>query len=224
MRYDSQIISTEYKTHNTEMQCIILKLKQIILNSGGCLEGNMFYKHKSMIIEPKFYPKQLNMFWTGKSIPSTKICEIGFNAGHSTMLLLLGKEKTPLDFTIFDIGHHAYTKPCLEYIKNTFTNVNFTYVEGDSTITIPNWISENPWVRGGYDIVHVDGGHNEHCIMNDMKNAHVLVKPNGFIVIDDTNFHKINKYVNGYIDYGNYKEIDIVKTEGRLHRIIQKCV
>lgn len=38
---------------------------------------------------------------------NTKICEIGFNAGHSAMLFLMGRDKTSADFTIFDIGHHS---------------------------------------------------------------------------------------------------------------------
>jgi len=163
----------------------------------------------------------LNLFWCGKQA-SAKICEIGFNAGHSTMLMLLGKDKTPLDFTIFDIGHHSYTKPCLDLIKSRFQHVNFEYIEGDSTLTMPKWIEDNQTLLGLYDVVHVDGGHSEHCISNDMKNADLLVKKHGILIIDDTDIHHINMYVDTYISSGKYREMDVLKTKGYPHRIIQK--
>ena len=87
----------------------------------------------------------------------------------------------------------------MEYIKSKFTHINFEYIEGDSTITMPKWIKNNKNLIWSYDVVHVDGGHSEHCILNDMKNADLLVKNNGIIIIDDTNDANINKYVDLYI-------------------------
>jgi hypothetical protein len=137
------------------------------------------------------------------------------------MLLLLGNDNKPINFTIFDIGSHAYTKPCLDYIKDSFSNVNFEYIEGDSTLCIPEWLKTNQELIGKYDFVHVDGGHSEHCISNDMKNADILVKLNGLIIIDDTNAAHINKHVENFLLSGNYIEVeDITKTF--IHRIIKK--
>jgi len=152
------------------------------------------------------------------------MCEIGFNAGHSTMLLLLGRDKTPLDFTLFDIGHHPYTKPCLDYIISQFPHIKFDYIEGDSTVAMPKWIEANHTQIGLYDVVHVDGGHSKHCISNDMKNADILVKRGGIVIIDDTNVSHINKYVDLYISTGKYREMDVLKTKGYPHRILQKNI
>jgi hypothetical protein len=138
------------------------------------------------------------------------------------MLMLLGRDTTSLDFTIFDIGHHPYTKPCLEYIKSHFEYINFEYIEGDSTLTMPKWIEANQSYLALYDVVHVDGGHSEHCISNDMKNADILVKNGGIVIIDDTNLSWINNYVDLYLSNGKYREIDVLKTSGYPHRIIQK--
>ena len=137
------------------------------------------------------------------------MCEIEFNAGHSSMLMLLGRDETPIDFTIFDIGHHSYTKPCLKYIESQFKHVNFEYIEGDSILTMPIWIGMNKQHIHSYDVVHVDGGHSEGCIFNDMKNADLLVKKGGFIIIDDTNMVHINKYANLYISNEKYKEMNV---------------
>lgn len=151
-----------------------------------------------------------------------KICEIGFNAGHSSLLLLLGRDDTHIDFTIFDIGHHPYTKPCVKYIESQFQHVEFEYIEGDSTLTMPKWIESNPLQIGQYDVVYIDGKHSEYCISNDMKNADLLVKKNGILIIDDTNMHHINNHVDLYVSNGKYKEMNVLRTTGYPHRIIQK--
>ena len=214
-------ILTEYVSNKNEIITILDDLKTIIINSNTSLEGNSFYIHQTLNIYDCLYKKQANLFWSGKQA-KRKICEIGFNAGHSTMLMLIGREKTPLDFTIFDIGHHKYTNPCVNYIKTKFPHVNFEYIEGDSTITMEKWIDENRSSIGSYDVVHVDGGHSEYCISNDMRNSDILVKINGILIIDDTNNEHINKYVDSYISSGKYKELDVIPTEGYQHRIIQK--
>lgn len=214
-------IKSEYESKNDEKQIYLEDLKNIIVKSNVPFEGNCFYHHETLNIFPELYSKQLNLFWCGKQAVEN-ICEIGFNAGHSTMLMLLGRSNTPLNFTIFDIGHHSYTKPSFDYIKSKFSHVNFEYVEGDSTIIMPEWINNNPELIYKYDVVHVDGGHSEHCISNDMKNTDLLVKKNGIVIIDDTNCGTINKYVDLYISNGNYVEMNLLSTHGYPHRVIKK--
>jgi hypothetical protein len=153
-------IKPEYENKANERQIYLNDLEQIIRNSNSSLEGNCFYYHGSLNLYPELYTKQLNLFWCGKQA-KTSICEIGFNAGHSTMLMLLGRDKSSLNYTIFDIGDHSYTKHCIEYIKSKFTHINFEYVEGDSTIIMPEWINNNKDLIGTYDVVHVDGGHTD---------------------------------------------------------------
>jgi hypothetical protein len=138
------------------------------------------------------------------------------------MLMLLGRETTPLDFTIFDIGHHRYVRPSLSYIQSAFPHIRFEYIEGDSTKTMPTWIQAKPQHVGSYDVVHVDGGHSEHCITNDMKNADLLVKAGGIVIVDDTNSTIINNCVNEYLASGKYKEVNVLPTQGYPHRILQK--
>ena len=196
-------------------------LKNIIINSNSLLEGNCIYFHDTFTPYPELYSKQLNLFLAGKTITS-RICEIGFNAGHSAMLMLLGRNKDYLDFTIFDIGWHPYTKPCFEYVKNKFSHVNFEYIEGNSIITMPEWISKNQHLIGSYDMVHVDGGHTEECISNDMKNMDLLIKINGIVIIDDTNSIIINEYVNLYVNSGKYIDMNVLPTYGYPHRILKK--
>lgn len=211
----------EYESKKPEMVIYLEDLKAIITEhiQEQVFEGNCFYYHESLNVFPELYTKQLNLYWCGKQ--ATKICEIGFNAGHSSMLLLLGNANS-VQFTVFDIGHHKYTKPCLNYIQQAFANANFEYIEGDSTVTMPEWINARPEVKYTYDLVHVDGGHSEFCASNDMKNADLLLKPGGIMIIDDTDAPQINKQVELYIASKKYVEMCVLQTFGYPHRIIKK--
>ena len=55
-----------------------------------------------------------------------------------------------------------------------------------------------------------------------MKNADLIVKKGGIVIIDDTNLPVIDNCVNSYISSGKYTELEIAKTVGYPHRIIQK--
>jgi predicted O-methyltransferase YrrM len=217
-----ELIKPEYDLKTNEKQRHLDEIHSIIVKSGVPLEGNCFYHHHTLHLYPELYSKQLNLIWCGKQA-TTRICEIGFNAGHSTLLMLLCRENTPLEFTIFDIGMHSYTRPCLEYIQTQFPHVNFEYVEGDSTITIRKWLDTHNDSIGKYDVVHVDGGHSMHCIHNDMLNADKLVRVGGIIIIDDTNVFYINDYVDSYLSQG-YTEVKLLDSIGYKHRIIRKTM
>lgn len=219
--FDALANEEHYTRCAVERQMYLDDIKKIVLDSKSLLEGNSFYMHASLNLYPDLYSKQLNLFWCGKQAV-TKICEIGFNAGHSCMLMILGREKTPLDFTIFDIGHHNYTKPCVTYLQSYFPHIKLNYIQGDSTVIMPIWIDANRDQVGVYDVVHVDGGHSEHCITNDMKNADLLAKKGGIVIVDDTNVPYINAFVDVYISSGKYREMDVLKTKGYPHRILQK--
>lgn len=219
--FDEVALSLEYDTLHDKKQSILDTVKQIVTDSYTPLEGNIFYIHETFTLSQLLYTKQLNLFWCGKQA-TTRICEIGFNAGHSAMVMLLGRDATSLDFTIFDIGAHPYTAPCVQYIQSTFPHIRFEYVKGDSTLSIPEWIRTNKSAIWTYDIVHVDGGHSEQCISNDMKHADLLVRVNGIIIVDDTGDSIINNYVTIYLNSGFYREIDILKTYCYPHRMLQK--
>ena len=201
-------VRDSYEECSVKRSHILHGLESIIINSNTSLEGNTFYSHLTFEILPDLVYKQLNLFWCGKQA-TTKICEIGFNAGHSCMLMLLGREKTPLDMTIFDIGHHAYTKPCLDYIQSAFPHTRLEYVEGDSTVTMPSWVNNHQDEQETFDVVHVDGGHSHFCITNDMMNTDQLVKVGGIIIVDDTDISYISNELDTYIQSGRYEEIKI---------------
>jgi predicted O-methyltransferase YrrM len=201
----------------------ITKIETIIKASGEPLEGNSVYYHQTLNRFAELLPKQMNLFWAGQTA-TNRICEIGFNAGHSAILMLLARPQTPLIFTIFDIGDHKYMQPSLIYTSRQFPHVLMECIQGDSTQAMPTWISSHPTAAGTYDVIHVDGGHSYHCITRDMSNAAILVRIGGIIIIDDVYIGYINDTVNQYIQSGNYREVDCLPTVGYTHRIIQRVL
>ena len=122
--YMDKIID-KYNEYDESINNVLSDLEGIILDDTN-FEGNCFYFNKTFIRKKELFNKQLNLFWIGTENHSN-ICEIGFNAGHSTLLLLLSNNKN-INFTIFDINTHSYTEKCFEYIKNKFVDVNFEFV------------------------------------------------------------------------------------------------
>lgn len=218
---DKESIVTEFNKFLVPVEIYLADIMNIVQQIGEPLEGNSFYHHQTLNRYSELLNKQINLYWAGKEA-TKKVCEIGFNAGHSALLFLLGKENMPLDFTIFDIGVHKYTKPALDYLKSQFTKVNFEYVEGNSIQLMPKWIENNLEKIGTYDLVHVDGGHSEECIVNDMKNSTQLVRVGGLLIIDDTNVSYISAEVDKYIQSGNFVEMDILQTTGYEHRMLKR--
>jgi len=219
--FDTAALIRSYELYTNELNVELDALKRIIVAAGEPLEGNSFYGHQTLQLYPALFTKQVNLFSCGQEA-TTRLCEIGFNAGHSALLFLIGRQSAPLEMTVFDIGEHRYTKPCLSHIQSRFPSVRVEYVEGDSAATMPAWIARNAGAVGSYDVVHVDGGHTEHCITNDMKNADRLVRPGGLVIVDDTNCAHINRCADSYIALGSYTEVDVLKTEGYPHRILRK--
>ena len=219
--FDTAALIRSYELYTNELNVELDALQHIIVAAGEPLEGNSFYGHQTLQLYPALFTKQVNLFWCGQEA-KTRLCEIGFNAGHSALLFLIGRQSSPVEMTVFDIGTHRYTKPCLSHIQSRFPLARIEYVEGDSAATMPAWIERNAAAVGSYDVVHVDGGHTEHCITNDMKNADRLVRPGGLVIVDDTNCAHINRCADSYIASGSYTEVEVLKTQGYQHRILRK--
>ena len=59
-------------------------------------------------------------------------------------------------------------------------------------------------------------------LSDDMKHADLLLKKNGIMIVDDTNYGVINSYVDLYLSSGNYIEVNVIPTKAHPHRVLQK--
>ena len=109
------------------------------------------------------------------------VCEIGFNAGHSSLVWLTASNKTFV--YSFDIAEHTYTKQMVQYLQNQFPGrLKLTF--GDSMHTIPQFIRDNLSVK--CDLIVVDGGHTTETAKADLINMRELAnKDHNLLIFDD---------------------------------------
>ena len=137
--------------------------------------------------------------------------EIGFNAGFSTLLMLISNPNAHI--TCFDIGEHRYTKPCYEQLKNTFGD-RLNIVFGDSTKTLVS-------INETYDLIHIDGGHSTEVATSDITNSYRLSKNGTILIMDDYHFKNLHGLWNSYVANYNLKKLDINVYDSIHHDIKQ---
>jgi predicted O-methyltransferase YrrM len=181
------------------------ELEKRVRESGELLEGNCFYADKTLTRIPILASKQQNIINLIQHISNTtslpRICEIGVNAGHS-LLLMLQSLNHASELFLFDLGAHAYTRPCVEYLRTQFPSASFHVTYGNSILTLPLWLSMNKDAIATFDVVHVDGGHSLECIVNDMGAAIQMVKSGGYIIVDDCNDKNIAAVMEAWLSAG----------------------
>jgi glycosyltransferase involved in cell wall biosynthesis len=164
----------------------VSKIREFVKASGELCEGNVFWSHYDPETREmsKFLNKRINLF--NYSQKAQSIMEIGFNAGHSSLLFMLSNPTSTLQ--LFDLGVHSYTRPCFEYLSSQFPNrMKIEY--GDSRQTVPTYISKN--TGKVFDMIHIDGGHDEHVVRSDILNSLQLCDDKTVIISDDDELEHI---------------------------------
>lgn len=165
-------------------------LLPIIINSGELLEGNIFMLHHTTRYTDIFIKKAKNISNFVLNKNKENIMEIGFNAGFSTLLMLLTNPNIKL--TCFDLGEHTYTMPCFQKLKETFGD-RIDIIIGDSTQTLR-------YRNDIYDLIHIDGGHSTEVATSDIENAYRFSKTGTIIIMDDYDFPNIHSLWDYYIN------------------------
>lgn len=107
------------------------------------------------------------------------LLEIGFNAGHSSNLIL---ESTNLDMVSFDLGYHDYLKYGKEFIDQKFPGRHLLII-GDSTKSLPNYLKQHGEKK--FDILFIDGGHDYEIAKQDLENCKHFAHSNTIVIMDD---------------------------------------
>ena len=196
---------------------ICLEIESIIKEIGEPLEGNCVYEHQTLNQMECLLNKRLN--YESLSKKCTSICEIGFNAGHSLLSMMLSNQNAK--YISFDLGIHLYSKPCFEFLKNKFSSTHLDIFWGDSRVTIPDFITKNPNTK--FDLIHIDGSHRSEVYKEDWKNSLELSHPGTFIIFDDSDNPKISLFIDEQILSGEVIESkEVLETFGYKHRILIK--
>jgi len=197
-------------------------LNSFIISKGCPMEGNCFYLHHQQDLStslPELIYKRINYYTLLKHRHVKKMIEIGFNAGHSATVFLHALPKDSI-FLSFDLCEHPYTKECFEYLQSKHPQLKHM-IEGDSTVTLPKFIEENPSEIGTYDVIHVDGGHSAEVCLSDLRGAHILLKPGGVLILDDTNADEIMCFIPS-LEHLGYKMLFQIPTHTYSHILFEK--
>ena len=176
-------------------------ITQILEFVGERVEGNLIcdIKPRQWTIEQNIN-KINNLQYLCKN--KNKIIEIGVNACHSLLLMLLINPDA--EYLLFDLNNHKYTEKTIEYIKKEFPNTKINIIYGNSIETINRYILDNPNQLNSYELIHLDGGHTEDIFSEDYNNSKKLITDNGVIIFDDYNMNDIKDFIHKKI---NQKEI-----------------
>ena len=185
------VIQNRSNAHTTMYQQLAALMKNI--SDHAIMAANndrTIFKNISHIGE---VPNEMMDFATAATIPGVKtICEVGFNAGHSTAVFLLSN---PLSqFISFDLGLLVWSAAQVNYISSLFPN-RLTYVKGNSQVKVKEYAAANPSVK--CDLWSIDGDHGRGAEL-DFKGAVLMSARRSLVLADDhtTNFPAVKEIWN----------------------------
>lgn len=192
----NSIEKTKYYIFNT--------LMPIISQCNELIEGNIFMEHHTNKISDKFILKVKNICNVLLNKNIKKVCEIGFNSGFSTLLMLITNPN--IEIKCFDLGEHSYTMPCYQMLRETFGD-RLELIIGDSTKTLPIFNKSNETVK--FDLIHIDGGHSTEVATSDIEHSLKLSRYGTILIMDDYDFENIKELWNKYIENQNLRNLNI---------------
>jgi hypothetical protein len=203
------------------IRLIYSKLNKIVQELKEPLEGNCFTYHQTLREFPELRAKRENIFNVTRKVFEDKgscdIGEVGFNAGHSALLLILAS-KSKAKYTFYDLNAHVYARPCFNEMQSLFPEATMKFVPGDSRETLRDAAERGEQ----YDVFHLDGGHAADVYYPDLRNVLKMVRTGGIIIIDDTNLSYISESIDALIKHQLIEEVEYIPTTGYPHRIVRK--
>jgi hypothetical protein len=163
----------------------LMRLAEIVKQSGEPLEGNIFYadnadRYADQPPDSELAPARRNV-WRAVRFKE-RLLEVGVNAGHSALLALSSSPR--LEYYGVDKMSHGSTAECVDFLKGEFPGRVHLFT-GDSREVLP-WLV-NPRAELGFDIFHVDGGHTDEACRSDMANCIRIAsgQPGRHVLLDD---------------------------------------
>ena len=195
--YIDKILDNTYNLIQTE-------LLPLTNSFGKELEGSMFDKDRINQLTYKDKNKLINLCDVLLNKNPKQILEIGFNAGFSTLLMLMTNPN--INITCVDICEHKYVIPCYEVISKKFPG-KVEFIKGNSEIVLPNLIKQNK----RYDMIHFDGCHKVLTVFHNIHNSIKMSNENTILIIDDYNESHINVLWNMCVDYFKLEPYELIK-------------
>ena len=177
------------ETIDNGFAALLAELNKVVASAGEPVEGNIFYNHHDPAfpnanVAHHFRTKRANLL--AATLGRGRLLEIGTNAGHSA-LWMLHHNKT-LHYTGVDICQHRYVAPAVEFLKQKFPG-RVDFYAGDSLRVLPEILEKK--LPKAFDIVHIDGLHTSHQVMQDFQFSKKLCARFAWMIFDDTDMRNI---------------------------------
>ena len=208
-----------YNSLESQIQEKVAKLDILVEESKDQLEGNCFYHGHARLTDWRFFYKRVNYTSVIRDFDVKRMLEIGFNAGHSSVIFLAAMPRDG-EYISLDLGEHPYSRPCFDYLQTQYPQIK-EYIMGDSRKMLPELLNTRPNYVESFDCVHVDGGHSLDVVLSDIQYAHFLLKSKGILILDDTQLPEILQNIPPLLHVG-YTFVNQIPTYGFSHAILQK--
>jgi len=138
---------------------------------------------KFEVAEGELIPEQLDFLhaFLRTHTEVRKVIEVGFNAGLSAATFLSGRGD--IQVISFDLGFWGHVPVAKRVIDQVFPG-RHQLILGNSLETLPAFLTDVA-NQHAYDLVFVDGGHEPPVPASDLQCAHQLLKPVGWVIVDD---------------------------------------
>ena len=155
-----------------------------------------------------------------------RICEIGFNGGHSAGLWL--RANPHAEVLMFDLWSHQVVADRAEaFLRNPANGARWglganasarlKIVRGDSQFTVPQFYAQHPEIK--CDVLSVDGGHSALLAKGDLMAMANLAATFNVLFLDDTNCqagycYGPNRALAEVMNFGNFVRVLATLSEG----------
>lgn len=133
--------------------------------------------------------KALNMYFEVARGPLVKnVCDIGFNAGHSSAVFLNANPDARV--FAFDLGQFSYTISNAKLMSDLFPE-RFYIIYGQSQTSVDAFKQD---VGGDFkcDVISVDGDHSTEGTYADLLNFQSLASCRNWVLMDDAGWSSTN--------------------------------
>jgi hypothetical protein len=210
----ASFLAAPYSSHYEVWPVIFLKhlrrLNDIVAGTGETLEGNLCYfdKRQDFLPAPPDPRRGARRETFLRALAGRRhMFEIGFNAGHSSLLALTHSD---ISVTAIDIATHGYTQPAADYLSRMFPG-RFRFIKMDAR-QLP--MHAQALYFGSHDMIHIDGGHSGDAFASDIATALTFGAPDTLVLIDDIYLHPIRRMTDQLITdhmltrYGDLETIE----------------
>lgn len=158
-----------------------------------------------IVLDNSIY-NQCNLYYLAKHCQ--KIIKIGFNAGTSTLVMLLADKTSSI--VCLDTCNRPYTLECYKYLSREFSD-RLTLLVGNTEKIFKRF---SCCVSDKFDLFHIAGEHNENSVYMDYINTRSLSSEGTIVVFDNYDYPIINKVLRQILNVKYIKPFDLLYVKG----------